>query len=194
MLTNEQKKIVEDNIGLAYDFVIRAKKTGHTLYIARMDDDDMLSIAFYALCVAAEIFDKSLGYAFSTLFNHVCVNEYRKILRGVVDKRHGPYFSTGYLSDPKPGTNSLTVQDTIKDDSPSPDELCMEKQEKEALHSAVYSLDETLRNTVLMYHFGGLGQKDIAHAHDVLRSAVSRRLDRAYQRIAAHMAANGYCA
>lgn len=193
MLTSEQKRIVEDNIGLAYDFVKRAKKTGHTLYIARMDDGDMLSIAFYALCVAAEVFDKSLGYAFSTLFNHVCVNEYRKILRQVVDQKHGPYFSSVSLYEPKPGTNKLTVSDTVFDDGPSAEEIHLAKEETDVLHRAIDSLDETLRHTISMYYFRGLSQQDIANSHGVLQSAVSRRLDRAHANIAAHMAMNGYC-
>lgn len=192
LLTLEQKKIVEDNIGLAYHFVGYAKRTNRALYVARMDDDDMVSIAFYALCVAAKAFDASLGYAFSTLYYRICLNEFRKILRKVVDLQHGPYYASDSLSAPIPETNNITIGHSIKDDSPGPEEAHLATLELDVLHRAIEALDETLKNTVRLYHFGGLGQPDIARAHGVQQSAVSRRLDRAYKKIAAHMAANGY--
>lgn len=193
MLSPEQKKIVEENIGLAYDFVIRAKKSGHTLYIAKMDDDDMLSIAFYALCVAAEVFDRSLGYAFSTLYHRICVNEFSKILRQVITQKHGPYYSAASTSESKCRLDDVTVEDTIKDESPGPEEIYFARVEVDVLHKAIDALDETLRHTVRMYYFRGLEQKDIACAHGIQQPGVSRRLDRAHRKIAAHMAANGFC-
>ena len=194
MLTPEQKRIVEENIQLAYAFVGRAKRIGRTLYAARMDDDDMLSIAFHALCIAAKVFDISLGYTFSTLYYVVCANEFKKIIRRAVGKKCGPYFTSMSLSDLKMGTDGITFEETIADESAGTENIFQATEEVEVLRLAIEALDETLRRTVQMYYFDGLGQKEIASLYGVRQSCVSRRLVRAHKKIAVYMAMNGYCA
>lgn len=62
MLSNSGQKLVEDNIGLAYSFVNKIKDK----YINIIEYDDMIQLASLGLCTAADTFDPSKGYTFST--------------------------------------------------------------------------------------------------------------------------------
>ena len=62
MLTNSQQKLVEDNIKLAYSFVNKIKDK----YINIIEYDDLVQLASLGLCAAADKFDPSTGYTFST--------------------------------------------------------------------------------------------------------------------------------
>ena len=192
MLTPEQRSIVENNIGLAYAFVRRAKNAGYTLYSARMDDDDMLSVACLALCKAAEIFDNELGYRFSTVFYRVCQNEFKKILRHVSDIKHGGYYSSLYLDCEIKDSDGICLFETLQDDSTDIEERYLARLEVAVLHDAIDSLDESLRSYVCMHHLCNISQPDISQAACVSQSTVSRKLRQAYQKLALHMTNNGF--
>lgn len=74
-MTEDQKKLVESNINLAYDYVHKyGSSFGH-------DFDDSIQIASFGLCNAAATFDESKGYAFSTYAYRCMSNEFLKIAR-----------------------------------------------------------------------------------------------------------------
>lgn len=81
MMTEDQKKLVESNIKLAYDYVYKyGSSFGH-------DFDDSVQIASLGLCNAALTFDASKGYAFSTYAYKCMSNEFLKIARAKKAKR-----------------------------------------------------------------------------------------------------------
>lgn len=62
-LNDEQRRMVEKNIGLAYDFSYKMLKVTR---FARMSFDDILASAFYGLVTASRCYNKDKGIAFST--------------------------------------------------------------------------------------------------------------------------------
>lgn len=69
-MTDEQRKLVEDNIELAYHFVYT--------YCNNYDIefDDKIQLASFALCKAAISFDDHEGISFSTYAYKVMLNEF----------------------------------------------------------------------------------------------------------------------
>lgn len=76
MLTDHQKKMVEENINLSYQLA-------HELYRRdnRIPLEDLIQIMSVGLCIAAKTFNPERGYKFSTLAYTCMQNEYRKIVR-----------------------------------------------------------------------------------------------------------------
>lgn len=66
MLTDEQRKLVEDNLPLV-TFAI--KKYYPDFARMPIEYEDLKGYGYYALCIAAETFDTSKGFSFST---HAC--------------------------------------------------------------------------------------------------------------------------
>ena len=71
-MTEEQQRLVEDNIGLAHHVVWNFKSTGVVLEL-----DDLRSLAYLGLVKAAIKFDKDRGCTFSTFAVQVMTNEIR---------------------------------------------------------------------------------------------------------------------
>ena len=81
MMTEDQKKLVESNMNLAYDYVHKyGLSFGH-------DFDDSVQIASLGLCNAALTFDDSKGYTFSTYAYRCMSNEFLNIARAKKAKR-----------------------------------------------------------------------------------------------------------
>lgn len=76
MLTDAQRRLVEDNMKLSYQFTNQiARKNKH------VPKDDLSQMAAMGLCVAAQIFTPEKGIQFSTLAYTCMLNEYRKSIR-----------------------------------------------------------------------------------------------------------------
>lgn len=76
MLTDSQRRLVEDNMKLSYRFTNQiARKNKHLL------KEDVEQMAAMGLCVAAQIFTPEKGIQFSTLAYTCMLNEYRKGIR-----------------------------------------------------------------------------------------------------------------
>jgi len=74
MLTNEQIKLVEDNVAFAYHIAKRFINTS-------IEYEDLCSIARYGLVKAAATYDPSTGYRFTTYASVIIQNEILLTLR-----------------------------------------------------------------------------------------------------------------
>lgn len=75
MLTDEQRKLVEDNLPLV---TYTIKKYYPDFARMPIEYEDLKGYGYYALCNAAETFDESKGFSFST---HAC-----SVIRGYLSK------------------------------------------------------------------------------------------------------------
>lgn len=67
-----------------------------------------------------------------------------------------------------------------RDETPSADEVLMEKEEAERLREAVMTLPEDLRFTVTAHFWGGLPVKEIARIENITTVAIRKRLHKAF--------------
>ena len=74
MLTDEQKKLVEENMGLAY-------YCAHQMKIVPLDLEERISAAMFGLTKAAASYDPQAGARFATYAVRVIQNEIRMSLK-----------------------------------------------------------------------------------------------------------------
>ena len=78
-----RKRLVEDNIGLAY---LALKKF-------KLNSEEYFDVAAIGLCKAANTFDTSRGLAFSTYAMFVISNELKVVYRGLTNQKHIPEYA-----------------------------------------------------------------------------------------------------
>lgn len=82
MMSDDQRKLVEDNINLCYWMSHKYMKKYGESFLARigMNFDDVVSVGFSALCDAAMKFDPKKG-AFATLYGWAFFNDMKIVMR-----------------------------------------------------------------------------------------------------------------
>ena len=193
MLTPEQKKLVEDNIRLCHEFVHRELRKGPSLTRFGLDEDDMLSIAYYSLCLAARDYDPSLGCQFSTLFWKVCWGQYRNTIRDYTTDKRRASFECISLNAPCQNTEDLAIMDVLMDSGQMPEEWYIEREQRNYVRLLVdHALPPNQRLIVRMYYWDRVPQPQIAAQIGASQASVSRALARARRRIERELIAAGY--
>lgn len=110
-LTDEQKKLVEENVRLAY---YMAQKWMNQLAPRRFDPDELRSLCALALCKAARAFDEEKGVKFATFAARCMDNEVLMVLRK--EKHNWRFVSLEQpITEDLDDGNALTVQETLSD-------------------------------------------------------------------------------
>lgn len=78
-----RKKLIEDNIGLAY---LALKKF-------KLNSEEYFDVAAIGLCKAANTYDASRGLAFSTYAMVIISNELKIVYRGLTNQKHIPEYA-----------------------------------------------------------------------------------------------------
>lgn len=167
---DEVNKIIEDNIGLVW-------KQLHKFN--RADDDNAFSYALEALGVAAQTYDKTKGYAFSTYASTCIYNAVGCYLRSLNKQKQ---ISVVYYDDFIEGSDKLTYLDVLPD-TETPDKATLDRESKEQLWAAFEKVLSTMSDkasvSIIRYWQQSeftAKQAEIAEHVNVSQSHVSRTL------------------
>ena len=105
---NPQTRLITDNIKLAYHVAWQFYKAGG------VDPDELKAISLLGLVKAANSFDESKGYAFSSYATMCCQNEIRYYLRSWINQTGKNVSMATPLKD---NTDEITLQETIEDET-----------------------------------------------------------------------------
>ena len=190
MLTVEQKKIVEENIKMCYDFAHKYVLSNRNIYKFGLEYDDVVSIAYYAMCKCVLRFDASKGNALSTLFYVCALNDIRMFIRKECTmKRKALNDSVSY--DVALDEDGSTLAYFIGDDMHTPEFELDAKEQTKDLRDAISTLDENIRNTVIKY-YSGMKQHDIAEEIGISQPHVCKRLKTAHKLLKNRLSELGY--
>lgn len=165
-MTEDQKKLVESNIKLAYDYVHKyGSSFGH-------DFDDSVQIASLGLCNAALTFDESKGYEFSTYAYKCMSNEFLRIARAKKAKRRD---GSEISFDEELRSSSGEYVGTYSEIIPSKLDVENEIVTKETLRWAINSMRGTSKK-VIQYYIDNPDTTQVACAKhlNITQSTVSR--------------------
>lgn len=166
MMTEDQKKLVESNIKLAYDYVHKyGSSFGH-------DFDDSVQIASLGLCNAALTFDESKGYEFSTYAYKCMSNEFLRIARAKKAKRRD---GSEISFDEELRSSSGEYVGTYSEIIPSKLDVENEIVTKETLRWAINSMRGTSKK-VIQYYIDNPDTTQVACAKhlNITQATVSR--------------------
>lgn len=165
-MTEDQKKLVESNIKLAYDYVHKyGSSFGH-------DFDDSVQIASLGLCNAALTFDESKGYEFSTYAYKCMSNEFLRIARAKKAKRRD---GSEISFDEELRSSSGEYVGTYSEIIPSKLDVENEIVTKETLRWAINSMRGTSKK-VIQYYIDNPDTTQVACAKhlNITQATVSR--------------------
>lgn len=185
-MTEEQRKLAEENIDLAFR-VLRYKARRLPSYKAiGIEADDILEIAFLALCKAAMTFDADKGYKFSTWFTAVFDNEVKLEIRKINAESRKANLLCDSLDAPIRMGNEmepLLLRETIPSKQTAQEELMDRQCVREDLAAAVNGLPEEQRELVVLHYIDNVPQYEIGRKIGCSQPAVWRRLKKAITRI-----------
>lgn len=170
-MTEEQQRLVEDNIALAHHVVWNFKSTG-----VDMELDDLRSLAYLGLVKAAIKFDKDRGCAFSTFAVQVMTNEIRLQLRS--NRKH-KYVTTSLDAEMVPGED-MVLADIIPDRKDNFEELLFAVNMEQNQRS-LNKLERCILRTVMQNP--DIGQAEIGSKHGLSQSYISRILKGIKQKV-----------
>ena len=171
-MTEEQKKLAEDNHNLIYFY---ARK----YHMSKQDFEDMYGILAIGLCKAARDYDESRGRAFSTVAMGYMLNECRNAYR--CDKyRNGKLSICSY-------NNIVPLSD--EDDTTEYIDIMEGKQDvwDDVNLIEFTQFNEQLRKIAYLSYLG-YDQKEIGEQVGITQSLVSRKLKKIRKEIE-----NAYC-
>lgn len=161
-LTDEQRTLVEENIGLARRVAWKYKAS-----CARygMDWDDVFSIACLGLMKAARSFDPAKGKR-GTYLTYGCETEVLMELRRCRDTAHSAFAAVS-LQDPcgrNPGGKELTYADVLEAEGPGIDEEVIGRCTEAQVLAALDRRTTSTQKRVLRMHMQGMPQRQIGGA------------------------------
>ena len=143
-LTKEQQKLVEEHTWIAGRLAHRARSMtgGHTGCYTR---DDLESVAYFALCVAATRYDPDLGWKFSTFAWKTTRGWIQHALRDYSRMVKIPRWVGGVRADVKELLNSGATYDEIENElGLDSSQILMCEQSWQEIHSSYdYTPDES---------------------------------------------------
>lgn len=185
-MTEYQRKLAEENIDLAFR-VLRYKARRIPSYKAiGIDAEDILEIAFLALCKAAMTFDADRGVQFFTYFMATFRNEFKteiKRLNAVCRKADRLCDSLDVPVEATAGKVPVSRYETIPDERPTPEERAVKRCEQEELAAAMDSLPEEQQELVVLHYIDNVPQHEIGRKIGCSQTSVWRRLKKAITRI-----------
>ena len=192
MLNDAQRDFVEKNFNLCYECAHRHIRNNETLYRYGWDFDDLVSLASLALCRAAEVFDPSKGYKFTTLFFRIWNNAVAFEVRRMFSlKRYNPAGVLSYDRIVNDETGA-TYLDMIESDDDTPETAVIRNESRQKLNQFISELSGTQEKVFYLYH-SGMKQKEVSSAMGISQSYASRILGKTYRRLEKQMADLGYC-
>ena len=161
MMTEVQKKLVEDNHNLIYGAI-------HTY---NWDIDDTYDLCAIGLCKAAMTWDKDYGTAFTSYAYSCMRQEVLNYYQHNIRKQKG--FITINLDSPIPNTESLTIADTVSNGLSLEDEILF------------LNFDNCTNNEKKAFNLRlqGYQTKEIGLILGVSQSYVSRLVKQAYNKV-----------
>lgn len=169
MLTKEMELLVTENMGLAGSM---AKQFIHT----GIDYDDLRSAAYLGLIKAAERFDESKGFKFSSLAGKIMQNEILQLIRK--QKKHRQCVSYDALMS-RDGKEEITFLQLFGYEDPE-----LERVENIGLYDFMMEdLSEREKQVVDLVIIQGISQTDLAPQLGMSQSYVSRVRKRAVQKM-----------
>jgi RNA polymerase sporulation-specific sigma factor len=163
-MTEEQKKLVEDNIKLAWHLTHKWSKKGVYLF----DIEEMFSLFSFALCKAGLTFKSDKGVRFSTYAGRCMENEIKMAFRTKFNSREHNELSfmvesiAGELVD---CTKYLTNEDHLQYD------IFLDIT---VINEAIKILDEREIKILKLRYYDGKKQEDIARELNISRTYVCR--------------------
>lgn len=181
-MTEEQRRIAEENIDLAFRALRYKARRLPTYKAIGIEAEDILEIAFRALCKAAMTFDADKGFLFSTYFKAVFENELKMELKrlNTVGRRADRLCDS--LDVPVKATDGkapVSRYETIPDKRPTPEERAVKRCEREELAAAVNGLPEEWRKVVVLYYIDNVTQREIGKKIGRAQKNVCMRLKKA---------------
>lgn len=154
-------------------------------FINRYEKEDLLQIAYAQLTIAANRFDESRGYKFSTyafpfikngLLRHANRDKAYNIRRN--EPHHYKVYSLDIMFDNN-GDKPTPAEDILNTGNEFEDELINNID----LKSAIASLDKPEREIIELYYFDDLNQSEIADLLNTSQVQVSRKLKQALEKM-----------
>ena len=166
-LTDEQRTMVEENIGLVY-------KAVKDLFKGVYEYEDLIQVGSVGLCLAAICYQPEMGIEFST-YASTCIR--KQILRHnqIWSKQKRDLSKESYSLDEMLRSATDTFGVTHKDLLVSPQNV-EDEALADALMDEVMSLPNERQRQVLLWHIGGYTLNDIGQEMGVTRSRAGQLL------------------
>lgn len=167
-MTDEQKKLAEDNLNLVYYYMNQHKLDYETYY-------DILCIK---LCEAAKVYDETMGYQFSSLaYKYFASGVNKHIVEQNLRKNK---CEGGVLHWEALGPDwDLDCLDILKTGEPTPEELYIARELIENLMSCCETDKERM---ILRYAIENKSMQPIADKYGISRQAINKTKKRVFQR------------
>lgn len=181
ILTEAQREMVEQNMGLVYQLAWKYIKQHPVLIRLGLDFDELVSLLSLALCKAVSTYDPARGYKLSALFSKIARNSILMELRKLNSNKRKAQSEAVSLETPIccDGEN-LRLLDTIISTDLDPEAQFFADIEfaddREILQAAVSGMDAQSRKIMELRYFNGMTQVEISKALGVSQSHVSRRI------------------
>ena len=181
ILTETQREMVEQNMGLVYQLAWKYIKQHPALVRLGLDFDELVSLLSLALCKTVSIYDPSKGYKLSSLFSTVARNCVRMELRKLKsDKRRAQSEAVSLETPIHCSGEELRLFDVLMSAEPDPEEQFFMNRESADNHAilreVIAGLDERSRKIMEMYYFRGMTQVEISKTLGISQAHVSRRI------------------
>lgn len=191
MLNDSQRRLVEENFGLCYKCAHVHVSNREALYRNGWTFDDLVSLASFALCKAAKLYDSQRGFKFSTLYFRIWNNEVAFEIRKMFTKqRHNPAGILSLDQIVEEGSRTSYIE-TLADFSGSPEQLLFIQEQSECLEWFLSELKEPAK-TIVELRRRGFTQMEISAEVGVTQAHVSRTLKKAFRDMREKMIAFGY--
>ena len=175
ILTEEQQKLVADNIKLAHWSAQKVKNLPITKYM-RMDYDDCLSLFFEALCRTASWYEPERA-AFSTAYAMYAKQIFERKIRSALQQRYAEYYKTLSYDCPIEGRgkNPVMLADILETDEPDVSVMIEEKAEIARILRALEVLPEEEKRAFTGYVILGKNIRQIANENGVSKQTIMKR-------------------
>lgn len=166
MLSNEQKKLVEDNISLIYYFIYKYNK--YTL--------DLVDVGYIGLCKAALTYNKDYNVEFSTYASKCILNAFNLQLRKDIKIKNHEVLS---LNKPLNDNSTLNDDDILEYMDLIPSSFNTEWQVffrdmQDKLYAYLYSINDRDRDIIIKYLINQENQLQIAKRLNIAQTTVSK--------------------
>ena len=181
-MTPEAQRLVEANIKLAQKLAWEYARKWGLLPKLRIDMDDLLSIMYLELCNAAQSYDPTRGYTFSTYFYQCALNAARMLIRNSRTHRRRASITAVSLDMPI-DVDGHTMADLIPADTPTPEDIACEASDVALLRRSIAALPERNQKILHLHYWQGMQQWRIGEVTGMAQANASRILRDSRQRI-----------
>ena len=189
-MTDAQRELVAQNYRLALMAAWRRVQCGDCLVTKHgYDADDMIEMAYEALCLAARTYDIDRDIRFSTYFMMVVKSCYRDAVRAMNACARRPPGGAAYALDDCIG--GIPIMDCVASGDEGVHERVERIERNRVLMRAIGRLDARSKRVLSMY-VNGNSQKEIGKMLGISQGHVSRMLIAARKKLREEMAHDGY--